>query len=89
MTGDGARVAKAFECSIWKGEVGGIVFAVTRGKARYMTYLSAKDAGFDVRIPGIAVRRRKDLDSVAHLFEPKRCYTHEYVRAVATREPTP
>jgi len=54
-------VTRAFR-TIWNG-INGIVFAKSAGKARYVTYLSARDAGYySIKIQEITARREKEFD---------------------------
>ena len=73
---------KAFAARISMHGTASIVFEDTAGKARYATYLSANDAGFDCKIVDITVHRAKQFDGAMDGNkepEPGKCYGAEYL----------
>lgn len=72
---------KAFEVLLPGETEGGIVAAETAGKARYIGYLGALDANYDLPITKFRVRRAPHFDRWAQFEERVHtCYTQEYVR---------
>ena len=75
-------VIRAFS-SEWNG-VKGIVFNTTASKARYVTYLSAKEAGYEPRLPDIKVKRAPEYDNHTDPMHKKvatnKCYCPEFLR---------
>jgi hypothetical protein len=57
------------------------VFAESHSKARYVTYQSARSAGFDVRLINIIVRRWPEMDAAGFR---RGCWCPEHVRRVVT-----
>ena len=53
---------RAFEVDAVPIGIKSIVFHSSAGKARYSTFLAARDAGFNVSLIELLVRRRPDFD---------------------------
>lgn len=71
----------------WRTEALGVtsvVFAITRGKASYATYLSANDAGWDVTFKDIRCRRAPEYDGLleASQFRPGTCLGEGFVSSL-------
>ncbi len=54
---------RAFRCKV-SGFEAGIYLAESAGKARYRTYASAGDAGYDLDFADIRVRRSPEYDAL-------------------------
>lgn len=64
-----------------------IVAGVNAGQARYMVYLSMKDAGFGPRFQDIRVKRAPEYDQLAqHLREKKICMGKWYADHLMSKE---
>lgn len=51
----------------WKG-IEGVTYAVSAGKARYANMLSGRDAGYDVQLTEIEVKRLPEYDNYVTLM---------------------
>lgn len=59
---------KAFKVTI--GDVESVVFCRSRGQAKYLTLLSAKDCGYELKFIDVKAKRIKHYENVTdHLLE--------------------
>jgi len=67
----------------WKGIVG-VTYAETAGKARYNNMLSGRDAGYDVQITEIKVKRLPEYDNYVTLMDetpnPNTCWGKDFLK---------
>ena len=64
----------------------GVVKSESASKARYQSYLSAKDAGFEISITDITVLRAKEFDNATYCGKPmpvNQAFGMEYLRVNA------
>ncbi len=60
-----------------------IVFAETRSKAKYVTFRSASEVGYDVKFSDLTARRAKQFDCIANGRGKYECLTVEHAERLA------
>ena len=80
-------INKAFQIFLLGDIESGFVAAPTKGKAQYLAFLSAQDAGYDYAIIAFNARRAPQYDEWAKVEQRKGCFTKEYVLSRQPRQP--
>lgn len=68
------------ECQDWEC-VTVIVAACTHSQARYTSYLSARDVGWDVSLTNFRAKRAPEFDEVMAKQRPRTCWSLDYAQS--------